>query len=92
MRVEGEFHECFLVICVYLGRHLQTVSAVFSASPGLALPASQLIEHRRPTAPVRVLTGGREECRDLRPAPLGLSFRQGDGLGDGLAGHCERQG
>ena len=74
-------------ICVYLSRHLLAMVPVFILSNGPALPASELIQDRRPTAPIGVSSGMCEQLRNLLPPPLGLDPFEVEGLGDGLTRH-----
>jgi hypothetical protein len=64
----------------------------WSVSPHwLALPAAELIQDRRPAAPVGVFASVGEEGRDLVPAPCGLAPLSLEGLGDRLARNRSRQ-
>jgi hypothetical protein len=76
-----------LTICVYLSRHLLAVVPVFILSNGPALPSSELIQDRRPTALVGILIRVHEERGNLVPAPLSLDPLQVEGLSDGLTGN-----
>src|SRR5215475_15626234 len=59
---------------------------------GLPLPASELRQERRSTAPVRVFARRGEPRRDLLPPALGHDCVPRARLGTGLTGHGPRQG
>lgn len=62
------------------------------ACNGRAFPATELIEHGGPTAPVRIFASVREERRNLLPVPLGRAPFQGEGLSHGRTRYGQRHG
>src|SRR5262245_63875597 len=64
----------------------------FLSSNRLPLPASQLIQDRRSTAPVRVFASMGEQRRNLLPPALGRGSLQLACLGNGLTGDAQLQG
>src|SRR4030095_26048 len=81
-----------LTICVHLSRCLKMAAVGRFTCDRLAFPATELIQDRGPTPPIRVFAAMGQQCCDLLPAPLGRGPRQIEGLRNRLTGHRQLQG